>query len=199
MVRELISPWAVFLDRDGTLNEHVGLVSEPDQLELISGVAAGLRRLHEAGAQLVLVTNQPVIARELTDESGLQRIHDRLQQLLVDEGVRLDAIYYCPHHPETHHPEANNPEYRRECDCRKPKPGMIRQAAADLGLDLARSCMVGDSTRDIAAARAAGCAAVLVRTGSAGEDGVCEGVEPDAVVDDVSAAADWILKNRNTA
>jgi len=191
--------WAVFLDRDGTINEHVGLVSRPEQLQLIPGAAAALKRLKAAGAKLLLITNQPVVARELIDEAGLQLIHDQLQELLANEGVSLDAIFYCPHHPETHHPEASNPHYRRECNCRKPKPGMILEAAEKFGVDMAASYFVGDSTRDIAAAAAAGCIPLLVKTGSGGTDGACPEAEPEAVLEDLAEAAQWILDHRMAA
>jgi D,D-heptose 1,7-bisphosphate phosphatase len=191
--------WAVFLDRDGTINEHVGLVSRPEQLRLIPGTAAALKKLKAAGAKLLLITNQPVVAREMIDEAGLQLIHDQLQKLLANEGVSLDAIFYCPHHPETHHPEASNPYYRRECDCRKPKPGMILEAAEKFGVDMASSYFVGDSTRDIAAASAAGCIPLLVRTGSGGADGACPEAEPEAVLEDLAEAAQWILDHRMAA
>ena len=97
--------WAVFLDRDGTLNEDVGLVSRVEQLQLIPGVAKALRSLKDAGALLLLITNQPVVARNLVTEEELIVIHDRLQELLTAEGAELDGIFYCPHHPETHHPD----------------------------------------------------------------------------------------------
>ena len=191
-----MSSWAVFLDRDGTISEDVGLVFRPEQLRLIDGAGEALRLLQSAGAKLVLTTNQPVVARALVDEAGLALIHDRLKALLANEGVHLDAIFYCPHHPETHHPEAADPRYRRECNCRKPKPGMLLDAAASLDIDMASSYMIGDSTRDVSAARSAGCSPVLVETGSAGMDGVCPDVAADAVVADILAAAKWILARR---
>ncbi len=190
--------WAVFLDRDGTLNEHVGLVSKPEELRLMAGVAGALRSLKDAGAVLLLITNQPVVAREIVDEAGLMKIHERLQELLAAEGAELDGIYYCPHHPETHHPEASDPRYRRECECRKPKPGMILAAAKDFDVDLGASFFVGDSTRDIGAATAAGCTPVLVRTGSGGKDGVCPDVQPEVVVENMAEAAQWIIDRRVT-
>jgi D,D-heptose 1,7-bisphosphate phosphatase len=191
--------WAVFLDRDGTINEHVGLVSRPEQLQLIPGAASALKRLKAAGAKLLLITNQPVVAREMIDEAGLGLIHDRLQELLAHEGASLDAIFYCPHHPETHHSEASNPYYRRECDCRKPKPGMILEAAEEFGVDMGASYFVGDSTRDIAAASAAGCIPLLVKTGTGGADGACPDAEPEAVLNNLSDAVQWILDHRMAA
>jgi len=194
--QENLKPWAVFLDRDGTINELAGLVSSPDQLRLLPGVPSALRNIKATGALLVLITNQPVVAREMVTEDQLEDIHLHLQEMLQAEGAGLDAIYYCPHHPETHHPEACNPKYRRECDCRKPKPGLIVTAARDLGIELGASFFVGDSSRDIAAGAAAGCTTILVRTGCAGADNVCPDAHPDLVVDDLSEAAVHIKQNR---
>ena len=165
-------------------------------MRLIAGSAQALKALKEAGALLILATNQPVVARGLIDEAGLGRVHERLQELLGGAGVQLDGIYYCPHHPETHHPEAADSRYRRDCSCRKPKPGMIAQAAEALGVDVAASFFVGDSTRDVAAARAAGCVPVLVQTGFGGGDGTCPEARPEAVVKDLAEAAGWILERR---
>lgn len=185
-----MSRWAVFLDRDGTLNEEIGLVTKPEELALIPGVGKALSRLRSEGALLVLITNQPVVARGLITEEALVPIHDRLKKLLAREGASLDAIYYCPHHPEKDHPEAQDPRYRKDCDCRKPKPGMILRAAQELGIDLKESFMVGDHSRDIGAGKAAGCRTVLV--GARDSE-----VEPDARTADMNAAADWILARRH--
>jgi histidinol-phosphate phosphatase family protein len=183
--------WAAFLDRDGTLIDEGGFLTKPEDLRLIAGAARAVKRLREAGALVIVATNQPVVARGLIDEPALARIHDRLKSLFAAEGAPLDEIYYCPHHPETNHPEANDPRYRKDCECRKPKTGMLQQAAEDFGIDLARSYMVGDSTRDVQTARNAGCGAVLVKTGAGGKDGRF-GVLPDAVCADVLEAAEWI-------
>lgn len=152
---------AVFLDRDGTLVEEVDYLIDPGQVRLIPGAAAAVRRLNQAGWPVVIVTNQSMIARGMANERQLGRIHARLAELLNAEGARLDGIYYCPHHPEL-----GEPPYRAACDCRKPLPGLLRQAARELDLDLAQSAMIGDSLRDLAAGQAAGCRQlVLVRTG----------------------------------
>ncbi len=191
--------WAAFLDRDGVLTDDLGLVSRPEDLRLLPGAAEAVRRLREAGALVVLATNQPVVARGLVDEEGLGRIHERLKALLKEGGAELDALYYCPHHPETHHPEASDPRYRRDCDCRKPKTGMLGAAARRLGIDISRSYFIGDSTRDIQTARNAGCRAVLVRTGNAGKDGRFP-AKPDSICDDVLRAAEWVIEDsRRTA
>ncbi len=185
--------WAVFLDRDGTINEEVGLIDRSEKLKLIPGAGKALQALKEAGALLIVVTNQPVVARGMLDEEGLKKLHRHLEELLKEEGVSLDAIYYCPHHPEKGHPEAPDPRYRRVCECRKPKPGMLLEAAKRFDIDMKRSFFVGDSTRDIAAANAAGCRSVLVKTGFAGDDGHCPDAKSDIVKDDIRAASEWIL------
>lgn len=184
--------WAVFFDRDGVLTSGQGLISKPEDLKLIAGAAEAVRRLKDAGALTIMVTNQPVVARGLITEQALHAIHERLERLLGAEGAKFDAIYYCPHHPETHHPEAQDPRYRLECACRKPKTGMFKAAAERFAIEAGRSFMIGDSTRDILAARNFGCRPVLVRTGNAGKDGTFA-CDPEAVCDDVASAADWIL------
>lgn len=191
-----MSRWGVFLDRDGVLNEDAGLISRPEDLRLLPGVPQALRRLKEAGALLIVVTNQPVVARGLVDEAGLEKIHRRLEELLARRGARLDALLYCPHHPETRHPEAQDPRYRRECACRKPKTGMLQEAAERFGLSLPDSFLVGDRTADVQTARNAGCRAVLVQTGMAGKDGLFPEARPDATVADLPQAADWIVRQR---
>lgn len=194
-----MSRWAVFLDRDGTIVDEVGLIDDAERLSLLPGAAEALKRLKRADAFLVVITNQPVVARGMVDERGLGRIHERLKAMLALEGAAVDDILYCPHHPELRRPETDVREYVRDCDCRKPKPGMILEAARRHGIDLGRSFVVGDSTRDVGAARAAGCRAVLVETGFAGRDGRCPDAAPDAKVKDLAAAADWILARAGAA
>ena len=184
--------WAVFLDRDGVINEENGHISRPEDLKVYPGAGAVVKRLRDAGALVVVVTNQSAVARGLIDEKGLAVIHDKLKKTLAEQGSEPHAIYYCPHHPETHHSEPSDSKYRIDCDCRKPKPGLLKKAAADLSIDLSRSYMIGDTTRDMQTARNAGCKAVLVRTGYGGKDGAHE-VRPDAECDDLAAAAEWVL------
>jgi D-glycero-D-manno-heptose 1,7-bisphosphate phosphatase len=143
---------AIFLDRDGTLNFDHGSITSPSKIELLPGAAQAVRAINEAGYLAVLVTNQPVIARgEITDD-GLRAIHDRFESLLAQSGAHLDAIYYCPHHPD----------FTGLCDCRKPSPGLLQSAARDLDIDIGRSWMIGDSERDLGAAAAFGIPAALV-------------------------------------
>jgi D-glycero-D-manno-heptose 1,7-bisphosphate phosphatase len=150
---------AVFLDRDGTINKYVGFLRSPEKLELLPGAAEAIKRINKTGYLAIVVTNQPVIARgEITVEQ-LDEIHNKLETLLGQEGAYLDAIYYCPHHPDKGFP-GEIPELKIDCDCRKPKPGMLLQAAKDFNIDLNQSIMVGDDERDMEAGRAAGCRTV---------------------------------------
>ncbi|MFH1811575.1 MAG: HAD-IIIA family hydrolase [Pseudomonadota bacterium] len=144
-----------FLDRDGTLNRYVGLIAHPDQIELLPGAAAAVRRLNRAGVCTVVVTNQPVVARGLCDEALLDRIHGRLEMLLGRQGAFVDRLYYCPHHPDRGF-SGENPAFKIVCDCRKPAPGLIRRAQRELGLGLRRAAMFGDSQRDFELARSCG-------------------------------------------
>lgn len=161
---------AVFLDRDGTLIPDMDCLRNADELELLPGVAEALHELNLQGWRTVVVTNQPVIAKGFCDEAELQRIHNKLESLLGREHAFLDRIYFCPHHPEKGFP-GERPELKIECDCRKPKTGMIQKAVAELNIDLKQSWLVGDTTTDMQTAKNAGLKSILVRTGSAGRDG----------------------------
>lgn len=152
---------AVFLDRDGTINKYVGFLCHPDQMELIEGVADAVKKINNSGYLCIIVTNQPVIARGDITREQLETIHNKLETLLGLEGAYVDAIYYCPHHPDKGY-WGEVPELKFECECRKPKPGMLIKAAKDLNVDLEHSYMVGDAENDILAGKAAGCKTVLV-------------------------------------
>ena len=182
---------AVFLDRDGTLNEERGFLARSEDLALIAGAGLALRRLREAGFLLIVVTNQPVIARGEVTEDGLAEIHRKLERELGEADAHVDAIYFCPHHPDAGVP-GEVAALKIACDCRKPATGLVDQACRDFAIDRTASWMVGDSTRDVELARRAGLRSVLVRTGNGGEDGRYE-VRPDHVVDDIAAAAALIL------
>ncbi|MFO7564119.1 MAG: HAD-IIIA family hydrolase [Enhygromyxa sp.] len=151
----------VFLDRDGTLNRHVGYLRAPEQLELLPGVAEAVAALNAAELQVVVVTNQPVIARGELDEAGLEAIHAELEGQLARAGAYLDRVYYCPHHPDAGF-EGERPELKIACRCRKPGVGMIEAACAELLVDRARSVLIGDHERDLGAALAAGLRPILV-------------------------------------
>jgi histidinol-phosphate phosphatase family protein len=183
---------AVFLDRDGTLNEDRPFINRAADLELIPGAGPALRRLREAGFLLIVVTNQPVIARGEATEAEVADIHRKLEWELGKSGAYIDALYLCPHHPDGGFP-GERAELKIACDCRKPATGLVNQACHDFGIDRAASWMVGDSTRDVELARRAGLISVLVRTGNAGQDGRYE-VRPDHVVADIAAAAELIAQ-----
>lgn len=147
---------AVFLDRDGTINVYKGLISRVQDLELIPNIAETIRKINESGYLAIVVTNQPVIARGDCTVEELERIHEKLETLLGQEGAYIDDIFYCPHHPDKGF-AGERPEYKIACGCRKPKPGMLLQAAEKYNIDLAQSYMVGDDERDMEAGRQAGC------------------------------------------
>ena len=151
---------ALFLDRDGVINEEDGIVRTIDQLKLIPGSAEAIGRLNQLGVLAIVVTNQPVVARGWCSEAELAVIHRHLEELLLSGGAKLDAIYFCPHHEN-----ANDQRYRVSCDCRKPKPGLLLQAGRDFDLELSRCAMVGDRTVDIKAAREAGGTGLVGRNG----------------------------------
>ncbi len=183
----------VFLDRDGTINPDKGYMNHPDLMELYPGAADAIRRMQEAGLAVVITTNQAGIAKGFLTEDTLAHIHARLGELLAVEGVRLDGLYYCPHSPAD-----GNPPYRQECDCRKPATGMAEKAAADLGLDLSRSYVVGDKRTDVEFGRNVGAATVLVLTGyGLGEWDFNRDAfpAPNHVARDLAAAADWITEH----
>ena len=177
---------AVFLDRDGTVIEEVGHLDDPDGVVILPGVPQALRRLRDAGFELVVVTNQAGVARGLFTESAVAAVNGRLAELLAGEGLALDGWYHCPHHPD----------FTGPCDCRKPEPGMLRRAARDLQLDLGSSWIVGDHPSDAAAGTAAGVLPIMVRTGHGLLPGANHGPEPGVpVVDDLPAAVDLILSD----
>jgi D-glycero-D-manno-heptose 1,7-bisphosphate phosphatase len=149
---------AVFLDRDGTINVYKGFLRDIDDFELLPGVAQAVRRINDSGYLCIVVTNQPVIARGEVTEEELDRIHMKMETLLGKEGAYVDAVYYCPHHPDKGF-DGEIPELKIDCNCRKPKPGMLLKAAEDFNIDLSKSYMVGDGENDVLAGEAAGCRA----------------------------------------
>lgn len=158
---------AIFLDRDGTISKEINLLNKPEQLELIEGAAEAIKLINKSDFLAVIVTNQPVIARNLCSIEELEYIHALLETMLGKEGAYVNAIYYCPHHPDKGYPE-ERVEYKIDCECRKPKPGMLLQAAKDLNIDIANSYMIGDTTRDLQAGQNAGCKdSVIIDTNKA--------------------------------
>lgn len=160
---------AVFLDRDGTINKYVGFLKDIDQFELIEGVPEAIKVFNELGFLVIVVTNQPVIARGEISESELDEIHNKMETLLGNKGAIVDAIYYCPHHPDKGY-KGEKTELKIQCNCRKPKPGMLYEAANRYNIDLERSWMVGDSESDVYAGIAAGCKTVLLNKINCGQD-----------------------------
>ncbi|MBI5363506.1 MAG: HAD family hydrolase [Planctomycetes bacterium] len=184
---------AVFLDRDGTLTVESEWVRSGQDLVLVPGAAEAILHLARAGFAVVLVTNQSAVARGIVTEAELAGIHAHFAALLAERGARLDAVYHCPHHPTE-----GVGAWKIECACRKPAPGMLLDAARDLGLDLARSWIVGDALRDLEAGWSAGARAVLVATGKGTREhaaALAKGRAPDAFVPDVLAAARWIVEH----
>lgn len=183
---------AVFLDRDGTVNEEVGYLSDLAHLRLLPGSAAAISRLNEAGFKVVLVTNQSGVARGYFPESFVHETHALLIKMLAEQGASLDGIYYCPHHPR-----AGNSHFTMVCDCRKPGTGLLDRAAKDLKIDLTRSFVVGDKWSDVELGQRAGARSILVRTGFAPDDPGNERppriAEPDLIAHDLAEAVQWVL------
>lgn len=159
---------AVFLDRDGTINKHVGFLRNIDDFELLPGVADAIKAINASGYLAIVVTNQPVIARGEVTYEQLQEIHNKMETLLGAEGAYLDGIYFCPHHPHKGY-EGEIPELKIECDCRKPRPGMLMKASEDFNIDLSASWMIGDGENDIKAGIAAGCKTALLGSSNFGQ------------------------------
>lgn len=159
---------AIFLDRDGTINRYVGFLTNIDDFELIEGTAEAIKKINALGYLAIVVTNQPVIARGELSFEGLEEIHNKMETLLGEKGAYLDAIYYCPHHPHKGY-QGECPELKIDCQCRKPKPGMLLKAANEFNIDLSQSWMVGDSENDIRAGQSAGCNTALIGKGEFGE------------------------------
>lgn len=183
---------AVFLDRDGTLIEEAGYLDRLERLVFFPYTVDAVRLLNRAGFAVVVVTNQAGIARGIVDEAFVSEAHQHIAERLERGGARIDAFYYCPHYKT-----GTVDPYVRACDCRKPEPGLLRRAQADLDLDLARSFMVGDRWHDVAAGRAAGARTVLLRSGVGRreESAPPPGLVPDAVADTLIDAAAWILQH----
>ena len=150
----------LFFDRDGTLNTELDFISRPGELQLIPNAARAIREANEFGIKVFVITNQSGIARGLFTETDLVAIHQKLVTVLAHEGARVDAIYYCPHHPEY-----GKTPYKKACSCRKPKPGMLKKAGREHGINLSHSFVIGDRFIDMQAGKAAGCRTGLVLTG----------------------------------
>ncbi|MBS5881742.1 MAG: HAD-IIIA family hydrolase [Lachnoanaerobaculum sp.] len=184
---------AIFLDRDGTMNVSKGFISKADDFELIPGTIEAIKAINKSGALAIVITNQPVIARGECSFEELHNIHNKLKTLLGEKGAFVDDIFYCPHHPDKGF-EGEVPELKFDCECRKPKTGMIDEAVKKYNIDLSKSYMVGDSTMDLETARNAGIKSVLVNTGFAGNDGKYDR-SCDIEADNLFDAVEKIIKD----
>ena len=180
---------AVFLDRDGTINEEVGYLSRLDLLKLIPGTPEAIRLINEAGMITVVVTNQSGVARGYFSEDFVETVHRRINEMLQEQGARIDRFYFCPHHPVY-----GNGPYKIACSCRKPESGLFLRASEELDIDLARSYVVGDMLKDIDAGKRVGAKGVLVRTGYGRN--VTQTDKPAYIAEDVLDAVKWILQDR---
>ena len=160
---------AIFLDRDGTINKHIGFLRRLDEFELLPGVAEAIKIINSSGYLTIVITNQPVIARGEVTTSQLQEIHNKMETLLGQAGAYIDGLYYCPHHPHKGY-DGEVPELKIDCECRKPKPGMILKAAKDFNIDLRQSWMIGDGENDIGAGKNAKCRTALIGKDYYGQD-----------------------------
>jgi len=205
---------AVFLDRDGTINEEVGYLDRLEKLRLVPGAAEAIRLINRSGMKAVVVTNQSGVARGFFTEAFVDEVHSHLREMLQEEGASLDGFYFCPHHPTE-----GRGRYLRSCNCRKPSPGLLLRAIEELSLEPERSYMVGDTLKDIEAASRIGARGILVRTGYGAEAAAvldtAEGPEPKSpgnevrphgeevvirpvhIAGDILAAVQWLLKDRN--
>jgi histidinol-phosphate phosphatase family protein len=183
---------AVFVDRDGTLNEEVDRVKDPGEFSLLEGVGKAIRRINRSGYRAIIITNQPVIARGDCSESDLARIHNKMETLLGREGAYFDAILHCPHHPDKGF-AGERADLKIVCSCRKPATGLIERARIELNIDMKRSWFIGDSTVDIRTAHNAGLRSILLQTGHAGRDGRYPD-KPDYIAPSLAAAVDLVLR-----
>ncbi len=181
----------IFLDRDGTINEYVGFLRDESQMQLIPGVAEAIKAINNSEYLCIVITNQPVIARGEVTEQELDNIHMKMEKLLGNEGAYINDLFYCPHHPDKGF-EGEIPELKFDCNCRKPKTGLIEMAAAKYNIDLQNSYYIGDTTTDIKLAENAGMNSVLVMTGEAGQDNKYD-VEPTYVCDNLGDSVSKIL------
>jgi len=189
---------AVFLDRDGTINEEVGYIDSLDKLKMIPAAYEAIRLVNLSGMKAIVVTNQSGIARGFFTEKFVRQTHEIIQSSLLEKDASIDKFYYCPHHPTE-----GTGIYLQNCNCRKPLPGMLLQAAHDFDIELGSSYMIGDTDRDMEAAKKIGVKGILVKTGYGREvlqdvdpDAAAAGNKPDFVAEDILEAVKWIMKDR---
>lgn len=183
---------AIFLDRDGTINKFVGLVKSIDQLELENNVADAIKIINRSGYLAIVITNQPVIARGDCGEEELRNIHNKMETLLGEHGAYIDAIFYCPHHPDDGYP-GERKEYKIKCNCRKPETGLVDKAVEKFNIDVSKSYMIGDTTRDVMTGINAGMRTILLHTGESGKDKKYD-VKADKEADTLLEAVRLIMK-----
>lgn len=183
---------AVFLDRDGTINEQMGYINHISRFYLLDGAAKAIRCLNEVDMPVVVVTNQSGLARGYFPEELLEQVHREMARLLLEEGAKIDGLYVCPHHPE-----AKRAKFRENCNCRKPKTGLLEQAAQEMNIDLERSFMVGDRFSDIRCGASVGAKTILVLSGYGRGDleyvGSEQEVQADFIAENLTDAVSWIL------
>jgi D-glycero-D-manno-heptose 1,7-bisphosphate phosphatase len=186
------------MDRDGTVCDEVGYVNHVDRVRLLPRSAAAVRKANDAGFQVVVVTNQAGVARGYFPESLVTDVNDLLRALLAEHGARVDGIYYCPHHPSV-----GEAPYQKDCDCRKPRPGMLRKAADEMGIDLERSYIVGDTIKDVEAGHRVGAISILLLTGYGKGELELHSAgwkkHPHHVAGDLLDAVEWILAREASA
>ena len=186
---------AVFLDRDGVINENVENLTKVSQFKLIAGAAEAIKRLNDAGYLVVVITNQPIIAKGFCTFEEMEKIHDKMKKLLAKKGAHIDRIYICPHHPEKGFP-GEVPELKIDCSCRKPKPGLFLQAIKELDINIKESWSIGDSKSDVEASKKAGIRTIFLSLGGgsgAKHELELKDVKPDYIKKDLSEAVDFIL------
>ena len=183
---------AILLDRDGTINIDKNYVFKIEDLEFEKNAVEGLKKLSGVGYKLIIISNQSGVARGYFTEEDLQKFNDELLRRLKDNGINIEAVYVCPHHPE------GNGKYKLDCDCRKPKTGMIMKAKEDHDIDLQNSIMIGDHPKDVEVGKNVGCKTIFMLTGHGPEhkEEVAE-IKPDFIADDLLDAAGWIIENGN--
>ena len=174
---------AVFLDRDGTINEDTGYIDSPDRLVLISGASSAIKELNLKGFRTVVITNQSGVGRGYFSKEALDTVNKRLEWLIKKQGAHLDAIYYCPHHPDDN------------CECRKPATGLLEKAKRDFNIDFKKSYVVGDKASDVEIAKNIGCKVILVLTGMGKDEKKKLQSAPSYIADDLKDAVEWIIKD----
>ncbi len=185
---------AVFMDRDGTVSKEIGYVNHPARYELLPRTATAIKKLNQAGIKAILTTNQAGVARGYFKEEMILKVHDKLEKLLEEKDAYLDAIYYCPHHPDV-----GEGKYRQKCNCRKPEPGLLIRGKEEFDINLAKSYMIGDKISDVEVGQKVGAKGILVLTGYGIGAYKYERdqwqVEPDYIAKDLLDAVNWIVED----